>query len=227
MEPIDIVINNFRRLQYLDILVKIIKERTQFPYRIIVVDNCSTSKTKDFIENLKKDGYIWKAVYNKENYILPQAFKRGFELVESEYCILTVDDIVLPYSNPCWLTHLNYLIRNNPDYGAICFRHGKSSSIDYFKKNIEMIDYPLKNIELEPFYAIEEFLQIQKTDDLKKIPFSLKSHCCVREFGRNVRRILGKRVGKPSKDFLLRTVIWRDKNLGYEDNLPERGKFEL
>ena len=56
MEPIDIIINNFRRLHYLEFLIKAIEERTDFPYRIIVVDNCSIPKTKEFIKELKDNG---------------------------------------------------------------------------------------------------------------------------------------------------------------------------
>ena len=61
-----------------------IEERTDFPHRIIIVDNCSIQENKDFIEDLKKNGRIWKAVYNEKNLPLSQAFKKGFELVESE-----------------------------------------------------------------------------------------------------------------------------------------------
>ena len=234
---IDIVINNFRRLQYLNIQVRAIKQRTDFPYRIIVVDNASTPKTKAFVKKLIKEGLVWKAVYNDKNYTLPQSLKRGVELVENEYCILTTDDVMPPWSNPCWLTHLDHLIRVNKDYGAICFRHGKSQSEAYIKQNINKINVSLSK-ELNSMKSIEEFLQIVKTEDLRYMMLNHrtgkieqlgfgKDHTWIRTFARRLKWFLNKRVGKPPVDFPLRSVIWRDENLGYEKDLSERGKFEI
>ena len=49
----------------------------------------------------------------------------------------------------------------------------------------------------------------------------------IRKFGRNVRNVLGKKVGITSRLLPMRAVTWREENLGYEKNLPERDKFQL
>lgn len=234
---IDIVINNFRRLQYLDRQVRAIKERTDFPHRVIVVDNCSTDETRAFIENLIKEGLVWKATYTKKNLTSPQSFKRGVALVETEYCVLTLDDVMPPWSNPCWLTHLNHLIRVNEDFGAVTFKYTKKSSEAYLKENIKRIDVPLSN-KLDAYKTgIEEFFQIAKKEDLtfmmenhrtgkmEQLAFG-PDHIQVRMFAKRLAWFKNKKVGSTPLDFPLRVMIWRDENLGYPDNLPERDKFE-
>jgi len=231
---IDIVIVNFRRLHYLKALVQAIRDYTEFPHRVIVVDNCSNKETQRFIERLIFSGYVWKAVYNKENYLLPRAFSLGVNLVESKYCVLTCDDVIPPWSKPCWLTHLYHLIRNNKEYGAICLRHNKSQFNKYNISN--RVSVPLYKSPLERFRGIEEFLRIHKTSDLRIMVPNPKTgekeqliwmnrHEAVYKFARRLRWATGKSVGKPTADFQLRTTIWKDPGLGYPKDIPESGKF--
>jgi glycosyltransferase involved in cell wall biosynthesis len=233
MEPIDIVINNFRRLHYLGALINAIEERTKFSYRIIVVDNCSTLETKQYIEYFKEDGRIWKSIYNEKNLLLGQSFKKGVELVESEYCVITVDDCLPPYSEPCWLTQLNYLIRNT-DFGAIALRPYRCKSMaEYFKTPVKKIDLTLdKNNVLEK-RAVEEYFQIQKTEDILKVgfgnPLRERRQSRLREFATKMKTEVGKKmgVGVAIGDPMFKAVAWLEENLGYENNTPERSKFDI
>ena len=222
----DIVISSFRRLHYLGYLIDAIEKRTDFPHRIIVVDNCSIPKTKAFIEDLKKNGRIWKSVHNEKNLPLSQAFKRGFELVESEYCVLALDDMLPPWTNPCWLTHLDYLIRNNPEYGAITLRQKKWPSKKYFEQTHERIDFPLEENDIEKRNAIEERFQITKTSDLKAVDFPNK-HVGIYHLARGMKELFNKKVGISIQNRRTRAPSWVDENAGYEDNLPEKYKFDL
>ncbi len=224
MEPVDIIINNFRRLHYLDALVKIIKERTTYPYRIIVVDNLSIPSTRNFIENLKKEGLINEAVYNDKNYTLPQSFSRGFEKVKSEYCVLALDDSLPPLLSPCWLTQLVYLIKNNSNFGAIALNYIYAKFDDYFKEKHEILNIPLNKNNIAKKHAIEEFFQIQKTDDLKTLGF-LKRNTGIYRFAEKVKSKLGKDVGVTSRSSGLYAIAWRDKNNGYKESYPEINKF--
>jgi len=226
MESIDIVINNFRRLHYLGFLIKAIEERTDFPHRIIVVDNCSIPKTKNFIEELKNNGRIWKVVYNEKNLPLSQAFKRGVELVESEYCVLALDDMIPPWTNPCWLTHLDYLIRNNPEYGAITVRQKKWLSKKYFEHTFEKIDFPLEENGIEQRNAVEERFQITKTSDLRAVGF-INKHVGIYHLAQGMKGLFNKKVGITTQNRRTKAPSWVDENDGYDYDLPEKYKFEF
>ncbi len=225
MQPIDIIINNFTRLQYLDILVREIKKRTEYPYRIIVADNSTTPRTQKFVKKLLEDGLIHEAVFDDRNLTLPQSFKKGFEYVKSEYFVMTVDDTIPPWTKPCWLTHLNYLIRNNKQYGAIALKYRYDNTKAYFDKCVsEPIPVELNNKNVEHRSAIEEFFQIQSVADINRVGFSRKN-TAVYEFSRRMESILGKKMGKTTKESGLIALAWDDDNKGYSSKVINKKKF--
>lgn len=224
---IDIVINNFRRLHYLGYLINAIEERTDFPHRIIVVNNCSIPETWAYVEALKNNGRIWKSVHNEKNYPLSQAFKKGFELVESEYCVLALDDMIPPWTNPCWLTHLDYLIRNNPEYGAITLRQKKWESKKYFAREWNRIDFPLEENGIEERqHGVEERFQIAKTSDLKEVGFAT-TNVGIYYLATRMKELFNKKIGITTQSRDTKAPSWRDENYGYEYDVPERFKFEI
>lgn len=224
MQPIDIIINNFTRLQYLDILVREIKKRTEYPHRIIVVDNAYTQRTKNFIDKMQKDGLIDVAVFAERNHPLPQSLKRGFELVESEYFVMTVDDTIPPWTKPCWLTHLVYLIKNNPEFGAIALKYRYADSKKYFTNEAQRVDIGLDSDNVEHKYAIEELFQIQKTSDIKTVGFS-KKNVGVYEFSRRMEEMLNKKMGRTTLESGLVALAWDDDNLGYLPEVKNRKQY--
>jgi len=225
IEPIDIIINNFTRLQYLEIIVREIKKRTEYPYRIIVVDNASTPRTKLFVKQLLKDGLIHEAVFDERNLTLPQSFKKGFEYVKSEYFVMTVDDTIPPWTKPCWLTHLHHLIKNNEKYGAIALKYRYDTTKSYFDNYRDTpVPVELNNDNVEHKYAVEEFFQIQSKADMAKVGFSRKN-VAVYEFSRSMERILNKKIGKTTKESGLICIALDDDNCGYLPEVINRKKF--
>lgn len=219
-KPVDILVLNFRRLKYLKELVKQIKVRTEYPHRVIVIDNSSTRATKKSIAGLIKKGYIDKAVYIKENLLVPQAFEKGFELVKSEYFVVTVDDTIPPYTFPCWLSYLVYLMETYPEYGAISInRERRSSFPNYSKEKIDISSSSKDSIT--DVIAAEEFFRIQRSRDMRTIGFG-DTQVDIYDFTRKMKEHLNKKVG--------RTLIgasvphWRDERKGYPKNLR---KFHL
>ncbi len=223
---IDIIISSFRRSHYLEALVKAIKERTVFPHKVIVVDNCSIPETRDFTEGLKKEGYIDEVIHNEKNYPLSQVYKLGLELVESEYCVLALDDLLPPRSNPCWLTHLDFLIRNEPEYGAISIRYRKCNFDKYFKETNKIKDIPLKTGYIDEKRSIEEVFHIVKTSELKKIGFTTRN-VGQYHFASSMKELFNKKVGITMASYGMRCITWRDENAGYKETIPERFNFEL
>ena len=225
IEPIDIIINNYTRLQYLEIIVKEIKKRTEYPYRIIVTDNSTTPESREFVKKLLADGLIHEATFDERNLTLPQSFKKGFEFVKSEYFIMTVEDTIPPWTKPCWLTHLNYLIRNNRQYGAIALKYRYDNTKAYFDKCVsEPIPVELNNKNVEHRSAIEEFFQIQSVADINRVGFSRKN-TAVYEFSRRMESILGKKMGKTTKESGLIALAWDDDNKGYSSKVINKKKF--
>jgi len=77
---------------------------TDYPFRLIIIDNGSTDGTRKYILELERQGKVWKHLFNQENMPLAAALTVGFKLVESELFITAPDDIVPPIGrNPSWL----------------------------------------------------------------------------------------------------------------------------
>lgn len=119
-ERIDIVITSFNRIEFTKKTIDYIKDRTKSPYRIIVVDNCSTDGTQDYLVSLKRDKVIGHLILLEENYGIHMAKNYGLSLVRSEpYYIDTDNDLLCPKLEPDWIEQLKGLMDRNPEYGAI------------------------------------------------------------------------------------------------------------
>jgi len=114
-QPIDIVILTYNRLSYFKRMLESLISNTDYPYRLIVVDNASDDK--NMIEYLKKQllgGFINKLIINDKNYIL-KGWHYGLSEISSPFFALSDPDIVLPESRPCWLTQLVDSISRHPE----------------------------------------------------------------------------------------------------------------
>ena len=132
-EKIDILLVSYNRLNLLQITIKAIKKRTEYPYRLIVIDNGSDDGTIEWILNAYVNKKIDDIVLLGVNIGLGKAFQEGFKKVKSEYFITCTDDVIPPKVNPCWLTQELETIKNNPEYGGITmkgFRITKFSDLD-------------------------------------------------------------------------------------------------
>jgi len=134
ISQVDIILLTYQRLKFLKETIDEIEKRTQYPYRLIVVDNGSTDGTREWLKELEWDGRIWKYVFMKENCFMAESYARGFEEVESEYFIVTQDDIVPPKVKPCWLTRMVKAIENNKEYTSISMYCGNGSFNKYMKR---------------------------------------------------------------------------------------------
>jgi len=140
MKPVDIVITTWGREWMTKAVIKAIKLNTRSPYRLIIIDNGSTSEAQE--------KYLAEAdVYIKMD------FNRGLEpikhlaqhFVESEYFISMDNDIlVYAYEDKDWLERLVDLMEKNPDYGAIACRPQVlvADTMYHFKTDKEIVDFP-------------------------------------------------------------------------------------
>lgn len=115
---IDIVMVTFNRVDYSLDTIRYLEERTQIPYRLIIVDNGSTDETPITLPVLA-DEYIQL----DSNYGLQYAKNIGLAKVRSEpYFVSTDNDILCPELDPDWLAQEIALMDAHPDYAAIALR---------------------------------------------------------------------------------------------------------
>ena len=128
-KKVDILLVTYERLHLLKITIKAIKLRTKYPHRIIVVDNNSKDGTKEWLRKQHMNGIIEEVILSDRNLGLGKAFQEGLRLVKSEYFICTVDDVIPPLMDPCWLEQELKIAKENPEYGGIAMKGARVSHI--------------------------------------------------------------------------------------------------
>lgn len=113
-QPIDIFITAFLRQFYTEKTISYLKERTQYPFRLFVINNGGND------EVLEQAGdVVFLQIKMMHNAGIHAAWNTALALAESEYFITSDNDIFVPKLEPDWLTQLVKLMDERPDYGAI------------------------------------------------------------------------------------------------------------
>ncbi|NQU95511.1 MAG: glycosyltransferase family 2 protein [Candidatus Omnitrophica bacterium] len=117
MSSCDIIIPVWNRQEDLKACVDSIEKNTQYPYRLLIVDNASDSETAGYINDLKKDrGENLQLIRNEENLGFIKAVNKGIAASLAEYvCLLNNDTIV----TPGWLGEMVALMEKRPDIGIV------------------------------------------------------------------------------------------------------------
>jgi len=137
IKPVDIVVVTYNRIHFIKEFLLQLIVRTDYPYRLIVVDNGSKDGTREWIKRMKKKKLIWKYVFNKKSLPLTLALAEGFKEVKSELFVTTSDDVI-PSSciiRPCWLSRMVELIKENPEYASISMAYNNKCWHTYLRKN--------------------------------------------------------------------------------------------
>ena len=116
-EPIlTIIMPTYNKAKYIsDALDSIFAQETQYPYQIIVADDCSTDNTLDIVRSYQKKhpGKI-KILPSKINQKLYKNVIRAYKITNTKYwCVLDPDDYYT--SNKKFERSLNFL-ESHPDY---------------------------------------------------------------------------------------------------------------
>ena len=96
--PVDIVIPVYGGLNVLILCVNSVLKHTQWPYRLILVDDCSPDNaTKIWLTHFEKQYPQHEVLYNKKNRGFAATVNRGIELGDGHYiCVLNSDVMVTP-----------------------------------------------------------------------------------------------------------------------------------
>lgn len=107
---IDIFITSYLRPEYTGETLRYLKERTNYPHRIFLIDNGGNEEHKD-----KVDYYIGMS----KNVGIHTAWNMALSMAASEFFITSDNDIYVPALDPDWLSQLVRLFSDRPDFGAI------------------------------------------------------------------------------------------------------------
>lgn len=127
-KPIDIWMVSYQRRKMTANAINYLYTRTDYPYRLFVIDNHSTDGTKELLEKMVKDGRVFLFLRMSRNIGIHMAHNIGLSLVDSKLCISTDNDIYVPdvreRDGECWLTQLVNLMqmKENRNYSAIALQ---------------------------------------------------------------------------------------------------------
>jgi hypothetical protein len=116
VEPVDIILLSYNRLEYLIRTVEALDERTRDPFRVTLVDNASDSDVRNWI--VANRHRFHRLILQPENEHIA-GFQRGIDATESDPFVLAEPDLVVPALEPSWLRRLRDLMDRHPDFGLI------------------------------------------------------------------------------------------------------------
>ena len=114
----DIIIPVWNLKDYTQRCVESVIRNTDYPYRLIIIDNGSEKETKEYLEGLKNDkrlpGYI--LIRNEQNQGYTIATNQGMEISDAPYvCLLNNDTIVCKG----WLREMTAVAESSKEIGIV------------------------------------------------------------------------------------------------------------
>lgn len=89
---ISVVLPTYNGEKYIEASVRSVLKQTYTDFELIIVDDCSTDKTKEIIQILAEEDARIKIIHNKVNQKLPRSLNIGFENAKGLYYTWTSDD---------------------------------------------------------------------------------------------------------------------------------------
>ena len=129
MRNTTIIILTFNHLEYTQECIKSIRKYTKKnTYEILVIDNCSTDGTKDWLQRQVDV----KAIYNDENLGFPKGCNQGISLANPNNDILLLNNDTIVTEN--WLDNLKICLYSNHLIGAVgsvCNQHENRQGVSF------------------------------------------------------------------------------------------------
>lgn len=125
---IPIILITYNRIEYTIEVISALNNHLIYPIKIIVIDNGSTDGTIEYLELMKKLGFIHYLILNGENKGIAEPKNQGLEIVkeiaktqEIKYVCITDNDIVVPFirKGGCVLTQIAKMMDKNPNLGMV------------------------------------------------------------------------------------------------------------
>lgn len=106
-----ITYNNFNYTK--DCIESIYKYTKKNTYEIIIVDNCSTDETRDWLKHQEN----LKVILNEENLGFPKACNQGIDIADRKNDILLLNNDTIVTTN--WLRNLKICLESDSNIGAV------------------------------------------------------------------------------------------------------------
>jgi len=160
-EPISVVMTTWNRPSFTGWSLEAIHRNTQYPHRVIVIDNGSDRDMQNMLYAFKGLGMIDTLILLDKNYGLETAKHLAMQFVESPLFVSTDNDILAYKYEPCWLTKLVELMEKYPEYASI----GCRPQILVGTGNI----FEGKDDEIIEFSHVPGYLRIMRTALVKVV----------------------------------------------------------
>lgn len=128
-DPVAIVMQTYNRIEYTMEVISAFHNHLLYPFKLIVIDNGSDDGTIEYLELMKKLGYIDNLILNGENKGIAIPKQQGVDLAKEiakiekiKYIIITDNDIVVPFirdNNACVLTKMVQIMDGHPEIGMM------------------------------------------------------------------------------------------------------------
>jgi len=167
----DIIIPVWNQLEVTKDCVASIARNTDYPFRLIIIDNASEAGTKHYLESLKEDKRLSAIlIANEKNLGFVKAANQGINSSDAPYlCILNNDTLVMKN----WLSEMIKIAGSDKDIGIVNpssnnlgQRPGKGEPLELYAERISAEKG--KHVELG---AAIGFCMLIKRDVIKKIGF--------------------------------------------------------
>lgn len=143
MRKTSIIIVTYNHFEYTkDCIESIYKYTDKDTYEIIVVDNCSTDETRNWLK-MQKD---IKVILNKENLGFPKACNQGIERANSENDILLLNNDTIVTTN--WLKNLKICLYSDSVIGA-------TGAVSNHDENEQGVDFTYDDFDMMQALATE------------------------------------------------------------------------
>ena len=152
---VSIVIATYNKLEYLRECIFSIYNHTKIPFEIILVDNGSTEKIKEFVDLMKKDNIVYIRLDDNQGF--SKGYNIGVEKSKGEFIMVLNNDTLfsedfLVKMIDVYFCRQNYgdagligpISNNNPSENGTLVLDGHKEMDDYLKtleKNIQTTDY--------------------------------------------------------------------------------------
>ena len=119
----DIVVTTFNRLATLQKTLQYIWERTNTPYRLTIIDDCSRDGTQKYLQKLLAAGKVDALHLHPKRRGIRHYLEDHLQLTTSDPIVSVDDDILCPKLKPDWLSRGLKAMKNHPELGVMALNN--------------------------------------------------------------------------------------------------------
>jgi len=165
----DIIIPVWNELEATRECLESISARTDYPYRLIIIDNGSASETQDYLKHLRTvENREILIIRNSENLGFVKAANQGIVASRaSRICIMNNDTV----ATQGWLAEMEKILETHPEIGIVNPSSNTSGQMPACGQTIEGYARGLQGLhgQIQELYACRGFCMLMRRDVIDKI----------------------------------------------------------